>query len=197
MSLIIGLTGGIGSGKSTVSRFFKALGVEVVDADIVARQVVEKGTPALIKIVEYFGQDILENGELNRAKLRSIIFNDAQKKSWLNNLLHPIIRQQMLAALQQASGKYVLLEAPLLFENNLQTYCDYVLVVDVSEELQIQRTMLRDNSDKVIIEKIIASQINRSDRLVKADFVIQNENISLSSLESAVITLDKQLRALQ
>lgn len=197
MSLIIGLTGGIGSGKSTLSRIFKSLGVEVIDADLVARLVVQKGQPALIKIFEYFGDDINEKGELNRAKLRELIFKDPEKKLWLNNLLHPLIREEMLAQLQRAKGKYVILEAPLLFENKLERYCDYVLVVDVSEACQIKRAMLRDNTEQSIIENIIASQINRAQRLEKADFVVDNENISLQALESSVIALDKQLRALQ
>jgi dephospho-CoA kinase len=197
MSLIIGLTGGIGCGKSTVSTFFKALGIEVIDADIVARLVVQKGQPAVAEISEYFGVDIIKNGELNRAKLRQIIFNDDSKKAWLNELLHPIIRKQMLAQLKEAKGKYILLEAPLLFENKLEGYCDYVIVVDISEPLQIKRATARDNNSCETIKAIIASQIDRFQRLEKADFVIDNDNISLQKLESSVIALDKQLRTLQ
>jgi dephospho-CoA kinase len=197
MSLIIGLTGGIGCGKSTVSTFFKALGIEVVDADIIARSVVKDGQPALAEIKDYFGVDIIKNGKLNRARLRQIIFNDHSKKAWLNGLLHPIIRKQMLAQLKEAKGEYVLLEAPLLFENKLECYCDYVIVVDISESLQIKRATARDNSNCETIKAIIASQIDRLQRLEKADFVINNDNISFQKLESAVIALDKQLRALQ
>jgi dephospho-CoA kinase len=197
MTLIIGLTGGIGSGKSTASNFFKALGVEVVDADIIARLVVQKGQSSLTEISDYFGEDILVNGELNRKKLREIIFNSPEKKSWLNNLLHPIIREKMLSQLKQAKGKYVLLEAPLLFENKLENYCDYVIVVDVSEACQIKRSMLRDSNNQATIENIIASQIGRLKRLEKADFVLENENISLQTLEKSVIALDIQLRTLQ
>ncbi|PKG38357.1 dephospho-CoA kinase [Psychromonas sp. Urea-02u-13] len=197
MSLIIGLTGGIGSGKSTVSRFFSQLGIEVVDADVVARLVVKKGQPSLAKISDYFGLDILDKGELNRSKLREIIFNDESKKDWLNNLLHPIIRKQMLMQLKAAKGEYVLLEAPLLFENNLTAYCDYVIVVDINESLQIERASARDNSCRDTIKSIMASQIGRVQRLEKADFVIDNGDISLQQLESSVIALDKQLRALQ
>jgi dephospho-CoA kinase len=197
MTLIIGLTGGIGSGKSTVSAFFNALGIEVVDADIVARLVVKKGQPILDKISHYFGQDILENGELNRGKLRQIIFNDEIKKCWLNDLLHPLIRKQIFAQLAEAKGEYILLEAPLLFENKLEHYCDYVIVVDINELQQVKRASERDNSSRETIKAIIASQIGREKRLEKANFVINNDDVSLKQLENSVIALDKQLRALQ
>ena len=197
MSLIIGLTGGIGCGKSTVSSFFSAQGVEVVDADKVARLVVQKGQPALALISDYFGADIIDNGHLNRAKLRAIIFSDDDKKAWLNNLLHPLIREQMLFQLQKAKGKYVLLEAPLLFENNLQQYCDFVIVVDIDEQRQVKRTVKRDKSSVEETKAIINSQISRQQRLSQADFVIDNADVTLLQLESAVIALDKQLLALQ
>lgn len=197
MSLVIGLTGGIASGKSTVASFFKMHQVEVIDADVIARLVVQKGQPALLEISDYFGEDILIEGELNRIKLRQIIFADETKKNWLNNLLHPIIREEMLAQLRRAKGDYVMLEAPLLFENNLDAYCDYVVVVDIDETLQIQRATARDNNSITQIKAIIASQISRQKRLKKAHFVIKNSDVSLQALESSVITLDKQLRALQ
>jgi len=197
MSLIIGLTGGIGSGKSAVSGFFKKLDVSVVDADIVAREVVQKGQPALIQISDHFGKDILLDGELNRAKLRDVIFSNEQEKVWLNNLLHPLIRERMLAQLALATGDYVILEAPLLFENSLQAYCDQIVVVDIDEAVQITRASARDNRSREQIKAIIDSQIGRQQRLEKANFVIDNTVITLQQLESAVIALDKQLRALQ
>lgn len=197
MSLIIGLTGGIGSGKSTVSAFFKKLNVSVVDADIVAREVVQKGQPALAQISDYFGPDILIDGELDRAALRQLIFADEQKKTWLNELLHPIIRERMLQQLAQANGDYVILEAPLLLENKLQVYCEHVVVVDIDEQLQIKRASARDNSSSEQIKAIINSQIGRQQRLQQADFVIDNSGLSLQQLEMSVIALDKQLRALQ
>lgn len=194
---IIGLTGGIGSGKSCVAAFFKKLDICVVDADIVAREVVQKGQPALAKISAYFGADILCEGQLDRAKLRALIFADEQKKAWLNSLLHPLIRERMLAQLAQAQSDYVILEAPLLFENQLQDYCNKVVVVDVDEKLQIMRASSRDGSSPEQIKSIINSQINRQLRVQQADFVIDNSKLSLPELESAVIALDKQLRALQ
>ncbi|GLS89847.1 dephospho-CoA kinase [Psychromonas marina] len=197
MSVVIGLTGGIGSGKSTVSGLFKALNVSVIDADVVARQVVAKGQMALKKIHDYFGPDILIEGELNRPKLREIIFADPEKKNWLNKLLHPLIREQMLTQLADAKGDYVILEAPLLFENKLETYCDYVVVVDIDEQVQVKRASARDNNSIEQIKAIINSQIERQLRLQKANFVIENSTISLLQLEKSVIALDKQLRALQ
>jgi len=197
VATIIGLTGGIGSGKSTVSDLFKKLGVSVVDADIVAREVVQKGQPALVQISNHFGADILQDGELNRAKLRDIIFANEQEKAWLNALLHPLIREQMLAQLALASGDYVILEAPLLFENSLQGYCAQVIVVDIEEQVQITRASARDKRSREQIKAIIDSQISRQQRLEKAHFVIDNSVITLQVLESEVIALDKQLRALQ
>ncbi len=195
--MIIGLTGGIGSGKSTASNVFKKLGVEIVDADIVARLVVEKDQPVLTEIESYFGSDILNNGVLNRAKLRQIIFADEAKKNWLNNLLHPVILQEMLSQLNNASGDYVLFEAPLLFENGLEKYCNHVVVIDIDERSQIKRASVRDDCSVQQVKAIINSQISREKRLKKANFVIDNSRISLQQLESSVIALDKQLRALQ
>ena len=136
MQVIIGLTGGIGSGKSTVAKEFTALGIDIIDADKVARQVVEPGQPALAEIELYFGHDVLNAaGELNRAKLRKLIFQSEIKKQWLNALLHPIIRDTLLAQLNMAKSEYVMLEAPLLLENKLTQYTDYTLVVDGKENL--------------------------------------------------------------
>lgn len=197
MTLIIGLTGGIGCGKSTVSSFFAALNVEIIDADIVARQVVEKGQPALQKIAEHFGNEILTDGVLNRARLREIIFKDNTHREWLNALLHPLIRSSIISALEKARGEYVLLEAPLLFENGLDILTDYNLVVDLEPTLQIKRACKRDGVTVDSIKAIIAKQIGRRERLQKADFVIDNNGCSLPNLKSQVIDLDRQFRTLQ
>ena len=197
MTLIIGLTGGIGCGKSTVSSFFSELNVEIVDADIVARQVVSKGQPALQKIAQHFGSEILIDGELNRALLREIVFQDNSQREWLNALLHPLIRTTIVTALAKAKGKYVLLEAPLLFENGLDVLTDYNLVIDLDPALQIKRASARDGVSVESIKAIIAKQIDRQQRLQQADFVIDNSDISLESLKSRVIELDRQFRALQ
>ena len=140
MTYIVGLTGGIGSGKSTITNLFVELGVPIVDADIVAREVVEKGSPLLAQIAEHFGESILtEEGELNRAKLRKKVFADENEKNWLNNLLHPAIRERMLARLNAQTAPYTLFVVPLLIENKLTTLCDRVLVIDVKPETQIAR----------------------------------------------------------
>ena len=196
MTLIIGLTGGIGCGKSTVSTFFSELNVEIVDADIVARQVVAKGQPALQKIAQHFGNEILIDGELNRPLLREIVFQDNSQREWLNALLHPLIERTIISALAKAKGKYVLLEAPLLFENGLDAITDYNLVIDLEPALQIKRASARDGVSVESIKAIIAKQIDRQQRLQKADFVIDNNNVSLQALKSRVIDLDRQFRVL-
>ncbi|MCH8537814.1 MAG: dephospho-CoA kinase [Alkalimonas sp.] len=173
--LIIGLTGGIGSGKTTVANAFAAKGIQQVDADLVARQVVAPGSPALQQIVAHFGADILQSdGALNRAALRQRIFSQPAEKDWLNALLHPIIRQQMQAELATATSSYVLFVAPLLLENQLQSYIDRLLVVDVTEQNQIARTLLRDGGSEQEVAAIMAAQVSRQQRLAAADDVIDN-----------------------
>lgn len=175
MPYIIGLTGGIGSGKSTIADLFAAHNVPIIDADIVARQVVEKGSPLLAQIAEHFGSHILtDQGELDRTALRQIVFQSESEKKWLNNLLHPAIRQEMLHQLQQQTTPYVLWVVPLLIENKLTAFCDRVLVVDVDPEIQLERASKRDNSHQDGIKKIIASQVDRKTRLQHADDVIEN-----------------------
>lgn len=172
---IVGLTGGIGSGKTTVANVFHDLGVQSVDADLVAREVVMPGEPALATIMEHFGAGILQqDGQLDRAVLRAKIFADEAEKHWLNQLLHPLIRQRLLQQLQQCSSSYALLIAPLLLENKLQTYTDRVLVVDVPEELQLSRTMQRDLVPAEQVQNILQSQIARPERLRLADDVLLN-----------------------
>ncbi|WP_298941863.1 dephospho-CoA kinase [uncultured Psychromonas sp.] len=198
MRLIIGLTGGIGSGKSTVAKEFIALGIDVVDADKVAREVVEPGQPALAEIELYFGKQVVNiNGELDRAKLRNIIFNCETKKQWLNNLLHPIIRDTLLKQLEQAQSKYVILEAPLLLENQLTKYTDYTLVVDVTEALQIERATQRDSNSTAQIQAIMDAQISRKLRLEQADYIIDNSSTDLVVLKQQVNMLHLQFLSIQ
>ena len=143
--MIIGLTGGIGSGKTAVSDAFQDLGITIVDADLASRIVVQKGKPSLKKITEHFGNDILnENSELDRAKLREIIFNSDEEKNWLESLLHPAIANQIQDELKASSSPYTILVSPLLLETNQKEYCSKVLVVDVPVELQVERTLKRD-----------------------------------------------------
>ena len=174
--LIIGLTGGIGSGKSAASVLFEGFGVHVVDADVVAREVVERGMPALERITTHFGQNILEaDGSLNRSRLREIIFADSEAKEWLEELLHPIIRNEIIKQLRQARSPYAILVSPLLFETDQHKLCTRSLLIDAPEELQIERASKRDSSSKDAIKKIIASQMSRQMKQQRANDVILND----------------------
>lgn len=189
---IVGLTGGIGCGKTTVSNLFQALGVPVIDADIVARQVVQPGSACLNAITEHFGADILlENGELNRSLLREKVFSNSADKAWLNNLLHPAIRQNMLTKLAEIQSDYAILVAPLLLENGLEQYVQRVLVIDVPESVQLKRTLARDNSSEQQVKAIMASQLPRQQRLERADDVISNDG-SVAALTARVGALHQQ-----
>ena len=193
---IIGLTGGIGSGKTAVSDCFAHLGIAIIDADICARDAVAKNSKALIKIVEHFGEGILtQEGELDRAKLRDIVFTQPAEKDWLNSLLHPIIRQLMLDQIAKADTEYCILAVPLLLENKMQSMVNRVLVVDVSPEVQVKRVISRDNSDENVIRAIMSAQIDREQRLNFADDVINNE-ADLSALKSQVNSLHQKYLSL-
>lgn len=172
---VVGLTGGIGSGKSAVSEIFERKGIKVIDADVVSRQVVEPSTPALANIVEHFGPDILDHeGKLIRSKLRNIIFNNAEEKEWLEQLLHPIINKEIQQQLTDVQSQYAILSSPLLLETHQHKLVDRILVVDASEELQIQRAMRRDNNNPELIKAIMHSQISRQERCARANDIIQN-----------------------
>lgn len=172
---IVGLTGGIGCGKTTVSNEFAKHNICIVDADVVARQMVAPGSQCLAAISEKFGpQILLPDGNLNRATLRQAIFANPQDKQWLDNLMHPAIRQQMQDELNNATSTYAILSAPLLFENGLDKMVDVTLVVDIPEQIQIERTTARDNVDSEQIKNIIKVQIDRNSRREKADYIIDN-----------------------
>ncbi|MBE0369377.1 dephospho-CoA kinase [Pseudoalteromonas aurantia] len=190
---VLGLTGGIGAGKTAVSDALAEKGICIVDADIIAREVVAPSTFGLNTIVDKFGKDILQDdGSLNRAKLRHIIFTNDDHKSWLNDLLHPIIRQATLTQLAQAKSTYVVLAAPLLFENKLEQLCNHTLLVDVSEETQITRTSQRDNVENEHVKRIIASQMSRHEKRQKADTILDN-NGSLEKMYDNLNTLHQEL----
>jgi len=176
--MIIGLTGGIASGKTTVANLFIELGIDIVDADIVAREVVEPGTPALQQISDHFGPTVLdERGALNRATLREIIFCDQHSKAWLNGLLHPLIRDTIIEQLKATTSPYSILVAPLLLENKMQSLVSRVLVVDAQESSQVARTIKRDNSSESQTRAIMSSQFSRIHRLKLADDVIKNNGM--------------------
>ncbi len=190
--LIIGLTGGIGSGKSAVSACFEKLGIAVIDADVAARVVVEPGTPGLAQIAEHFGPGVIDaNGALDRAALRRIVFEDAAERRWLESVLHPRIGEEIRRGLREASSPYAILASPLLLEARQDVLAHRVLVVDVSEDTQVARTMQRDNNSGEQVRAIIAAQIGRAERLARADDVIEN-NGSLEDLEPKVLALHRR-----
>ena len=189
---VVGLTGGIGSGKTTVANLFAAEGITLVDADIVAREVVAPGSKGLEAIVTHFGAEILTpEGELDRAKLRQRIFSNPEEREWLNQLLHPMIRQEMLAQVEKATSAYVIMVVPLLFENGLDRLVNRTLVVDISPELQINRTVKRDNVDASQVNNIINSQLSRSEKLARADDIIDNQG-EISALKREVLALHQR-----
>ena len=190
--LIIGLTGGIGSGKSAVSDKFKSLGITVVDADVAARTVVEPGQPALAEIERHFGSNILnQEGVLDRAQLREIMASDSEERVWLESVLHPKIGEQIAKELAESTSPYTIYVAPLLLETNSQKMCSRVLVVDVPKEIQIQRTAERDKVSEIQIEKIVAVQMEREERLEKADDILVNTG-TIKELEEQVMKLHQK-----
>ena len=187
---IVGLTGGIGSGKSTVADAFRALGVQVVDADQASREVVKPGTKALKSIDKHFSKinpDILQaDGQLNRALLREIIFKDTEQKVWLENLLHPLIREWIVEQLLIASDQpYSILESPLLLETDQHSMVNTVLLVDVSPEIQLERASRRDSKDFKDIQAIMDAQMSRQDKCQRADWIFDN-SLSIDSIAPRV-----------
>ena len=184
---VVGLTGGIGSGKTTIANIFATLGIELIDADIIARNVVTKGSPALSAISDHFGIDIIQtDGQLNRALLRKKIFTNDIDKNWLNNLLHPLIREEIIAQTKTASSPYCIIVAPLLIENNLTTIVDRVLVIDVKESTQLARTIARDSNSQKQVQAIINSQVTRQVRQNSADDILNNDECSIDNLKDSV-----------
>ena len=194
--LVIGLTGGIGSGKSTVAEMFAALGVPVIDMDHIARHVVEPGQPALTQITHEFGTNVLgADGHLNRRRLRELIFDSAEKRRRLEAILHPLIRQETERQLAKLDTAYCVIVIPLLLEANQRSLVDRILVVDVPETLQITRTMQRDGASTEEVQKILVAQMDRNSRLAAADDVIDN-SAGLEKTRIRVAELDQQYRSL-
>jgi len=187
--LRVGLTGGIGSGKSTVCRLFAELGVPVVDADLIARQLVDVGSEALAAIVQQFGTDILNgDGSLNRSRLRTRVFADTQQRQQLDAIMHPRIYASIEIAVSQLRADYCMIAIPLLVETGKTSIVDRVLVVDCPESMQIQRVIARDQIDAQQAAAMIASQAGRQRRLDAADDVIDNSH-PLSQLAEQVKSL--------
>ncbi|MEH6642312.1 dephospho-CoA kinase [Vreelandella glaciei] len=197
--MIIGLTGGIGSGKSTVARAFETLGAASVDADDVAREIVLPGEPALLAIKNRFGDLVMHHdGTLNRAALRDIIFKDPEQRQWLESVTHPKIRERLLqhlAQLKTQGAPYVLLVSPLLFESGQNALANRAVVVDVPQALQLSRTQQRDGVSESQVHAILAAQLSREQRLAQADDVIDNRGDHASMMEQ-VVRLDQRYRQL-
>ena len=192
---VVGITGGIGSGKSAVTDHLETLGITVVDADKVARVVVEPGTPGLAAIAEYFGEDILlADGRLDRAALRKIVFDNPDERKVLEGITHPRIRDEISRQLSEANSPYAVLSSPLLLESGQNTFADYVVVVDVPEEVQLTRTMARDDNSEALVKQIMAAQLDRKIRLSRADTSIINDG-SLDALYKRVKKLHEDLLA--
>lgn len=183
---VVGVTGGIGSGKTAATGRFQALGIKVVDADLASRVVVEPGRPALQVIAGHFGPGVIAgDGTLNRRALREIVFAQPEERQWLERLTHPLIAQEILHQIQSSTSPYTILASPLLLESGQWRMAQRVLVIDVPEAVQIARTAARDKTDAAGVKAIIAAQMQRQDRLAKADDLIVNDG-SLAELHAAV-----------
>ena len=189
--MIIGLTGGIGSGKSAAANFFQNEGVTVIDADDLAREVIEINTPGHKSIVDYFGSRIIgANGLIDRASLRKEVFDDDEKKKVLESIIHPLVRDLMTERITMAQSSYSIVMVPLIFETNSMSNYNRILVIDCDPSLQLERATARDNNSKDQIQKIIDTQCSREERLSIANDVIPN-NDSLNDLKTRSLIMHK------
>ncbi|MCP4876693.1 MAG: dephospho-CoA kinase [Gammaproteobacteria bacterium] len=171
----VGLTGGIASGKTTISDLFAELGVPIIDTDVISRQLLEPGELAFDQVCAHFGDEILDNNDINRAQLRKIVFTDTRQKHWLETMLHPLIyKRSHEAILGYSRAKYVLVVVPLLFETNFQSLVDRILVVDCPTQKQIDRLLKRDQIDETLARRMLAQQLSNTQRLAKAHDIIDN-----------------------
>jgi dephospho-CoA kinase len=186
--LVIGLTGGIGSGKSTIAKLFAERGVPIIDTDLIARELTKPNQAAFSSIVKHMGQDILlADGTLNRAKLRDLVFADPKQRRWLENLLHPLIRKAMEKEINELDAPYCIAVIPLLFEVEFYSLVNRILVVDAPEALQIERVIARDKISKSDVQAILRTQASREDRVARAHDVILNEG----KLEDVIPQVEK------
>lgn len=189
---IVALTGGIASGKSTIEKVFLKLGVPTIDADKIAYEVVRKGKPALDKLKDHFGSEIVDStGNLNRSYLRKIIFNSSKERKWVNQLLHPIIHQTTQQQIENCRSPYLIWIVPLLIENNLNQYADRILVIESDPKIQLELLKKRDNIDEKLARNMLLSQVANEVRRSYADDIIEN-NGKIESLESRVFELHRK-----
>ncbi len=187
----VGLTGGIGCGKTTVANLFADKGVPVIDADQVAHQLVEPGTPAFHAIVQHVGDGVLLDGRLNRRLLKQRIFSQPEEKDWLEGLLHPLIYREMQCQVDALSGSYCVLVVPLLLETGQRDFVDRLLVVDCTPKLQRQRVKSRDDLGDAAIDRILSAQLSREQRLAAADDVVDNTH-GISALKPLIDDLHRR-----
>jgi dephospho-CoA kinase len=191
--LRVGITGGIGSGKTALTDWLATQGIVIVDADLAARIVVEPGQPALTEIAETFGEEfLLSDGQLNRAALRQRVFSDESQRKALEAITHFRIRDELARQMQEATSPYVVLSSPLLLESGQSEMVDVSVVVDVPQALQIERTMARDQNDRQLVEQIMAAQLDRETRIARSDIVIDNST-SLDALHQRAAVLHETL----
>lgn len=191
---LVGLTGGIASGKSFVADCFAELGVDIVDTDVVAREVVEPGRPALAEIRAAFGDSVITgDGRLDRRAMRELVFRDDARRRQLESILHPRIRQASMDQAAAATGPYVIVVVPLLFESPMKTAMDRILVVDCAEETQLARLMARDDESAEQGRRIMATQASREQRLSIADDVINNDGGREETRKAVAVMHDKYL----
>ncbi len=191
--MLIGLTGGIGSGKTAAANHFESLGIDVVDADLASRAVVEPGQPALDSIAEHFGAAIIgADGGLDRPQLRKLVFADEAERKWLQRLLHPLISAYLAQQIRESTSTYCLLVNPLLLESGQSQWCRNIIVVDAPVETQIQRTMSRDDNNREQVQSIVNAQMSRDDRLAAADFVLCNDQ-GIDELKTNVENIHREL----
>ena len=189
--MIIGLTGGIGSGKSAAANFFQNEGINVINADRLAKDVIAKNTPGFNSVVKYFGSNIIDlDGSINRAKLRKEVFDNDEKRMALESITHPLVREMMSEKISASNSPYSIIEVPLIFETNSMGFYNRVLVIDCDSKLQLERAVLRDQNSNEQIQKIIESQCSREERLSIANDVISN-NDSLKNLEIRSLAIHK------
>ena len=190
--MIVGLTGGIGSGKSAAANFFVELGVDLIDADDLAKNVLNKNSKGYELFINEFGEQYLDNDKnIDRDLLRKTIFNDSDKKNKLENIIHPQVRSGIEEFIKSSKSDYCIVVVPLIYETRSSSYYDRILVIDCDEEIQINRSAIRDNTENKEIRKIISEQASREERLSIADDVILN-NRTLDSLKEEVIKLHKK-----
>lgn len=189
--MIIGLTGGIGCGKSAAANFFQNEGITVIDADDLAREAIETNTPGFESIVNYFGSKIVDSdGLINRAHLRKEVFDDEEKKKVLESIIHPLVRDLMAHKIAASNSSYSIIMVPLIFETNSMSNYNRILVIDCDPRLQLERAILRDNNSKEQIQKIIDSQCTREERISIANDIIPN-NDSIKNLKTRTIAMHK------